>query len=674
VITSPKAIVAGVLAFCALGIAAAEITTSIDGVPSEPRVVPLVARRIDGPAAPVEIKVTVPGTSDVALSEGLWEIRVNDETLWAAPVYVRNVDPAIVRLWPADPLTGSSNGITKLRAQFASLEPDGASGEADCAVAQNAWTCNIPRGRYDLRFSAPGTAPEFRSNVTVKPGASELALRFVAGASLSGRVDADDQPVEGAEVTLRASGPQQVARADRKGFFQFKGLAAGEYSISAKKQLLIAQTRSVKVLAGVAAEVREPLLLDTPKQLTLIVIPPLDPEGEAWRLHFTPTESNVTIEDRASAIGSWTRTGLVAGSYDLTILDGRGGRWKSESLTIGSDDVTLPVAASGVKVRGRVLLGGRPLRAKLSFGGEWGRALESDDDGRFAGEIPVDENDERLIFVEADTPNVVLTVRAKIERNESGESHLLLELPATTLMGRVLTDDGSSAPHALITVSGGADAFEQAFAGSDGTFQIAGLAPGTYKVVADSHERKSKPLSVDLKANEPAEVELVLEREELLRGKMTMGETPVIAATIFVLPRDAWGPIVPQTKTNERGNFQLRLPPGTTIFDGIAVHPAFDTVIARGTVRPDRVAWVPTNQIGGTLIVESREPDNLLLLHKGAEVLARTVANLGGGTVAPDRVTLARLEPGEYAVCSRDKKVCASGYLPPHGMLTLAAK
>jgi hypothetical protein len=635
----------------------------------------LVARRVDAASTAVEIKVPAPGRLDVALPDGLWELRVSSEALWAAPVYVRNVDPAAFRLWPADPLKGTSNGITKLRAQFTPLDPNGASGEAECAVTEKTWTCNLPRGRYDLRFSTAGMAPEYRSNITVKPRAPEIVLRFIEGASLYGRVDANGESAEGAEVTLRGMGPQQTARADRKGFFQFKGLTAGEYSLSAKKKSLVAQTRVVKVLAGIAAEVREPLLLDTPKRLTVLVMPPIDPEGDPWRVRFTPTGSDETVEDRASAIGHWTREGLVAGSYDITILDSRGGRWKSETVTIESEDVTFPVAASGMKVRGRVLAGGRPLRAKLSFDGEWGRMLESDDDGRFAGDIPLAKDEERLIFVQSETPTVSLKVRRKLEPNEAGECDLLLELSGTTLMGRVLKEDRSPEPYALVSVSGNdSEIFEQVSAESDGTFQIAALPPGGYAVIADSSAEQSKRLSVDLKPNEPVEVELVLESRGILRGKMTMGETPVIGATIFVMPRDAWAPFLTDAKTNERGNFVVRLPPGTTIFDGIAIHPAFDTVIARGAMKKDRVAWVPTNQIGGTLIVESSEPADVMLMHRGAEVSAHAVVSRGGGIATQDRVTLVRLEPGEYSVCNRDKKSCASGYLPPYGTLTLALR
>jgi hypothetical protein len=113
------------------------------------------------------------------------------------------------------------------------------------------------------------------------------------------------------------------------------------------------------------------------------------------------------------------------------------------------------------------------------------------------------------------------------------------------------------------------------------------------------------------------------------------------------------------------------MPPGTTIFDGLAIHPAFDTVIARGSVRSGKVVWVQTNQIGGTLVVKSQAPHHVFVMHRGAEFPVTTVAELGGGAVKADEVTLTRLEPGEYSVCTFDKTACAKGYLPPHGSLAL---
>lgn len=669
-----RAILAAVLASCALTAHAAKITTTWAGAAGDaPREIAVQAHRVEGAAESLDFNVAVPGTTDLALSEGLWEVRVAGEGAWAAPAYLRNVDAADLRVWPTMVLQGTTNDIKALRAQFTPAGEDGAKGEVPCVVKEKTWTCRLPIGRYDVRFSSPEMAPEFRLAISAESRKADLALHFVAGASLYGWADA-----AGAEVSLQGNAVQQTTPANTKGFFQFKGLAPGDYLVSARTKGLVAPAQKVRILSGVAAELGEPLHLQAPRELTVLVLPPVDPDGQRWRIRLFPAKSGALVtEERVPEVGQWTRSGLVPGDYDLSLADAQGGQWHSETIPLGSENRIVAVTASGTSISGRVTFGGRPLsNARLSFGGEGGRVLQADEDGRFTGQIPVGDRAERMIFVEADTPSVSRTVHTNIEANHEGKAHLLLELPATTFMGRVVNEDGSPA-EAVLKVTGvtDADVFEQAATETDGTFQITGLDAGTYQVVAETSELRSDLLKIDLTAKEPREVEIVLRHQELLRGKMTIGETPVIAARILAIPRDAkWSTFLPQTTTNERGMFQLRLPPGTTIFDGMATHPAFDTVIARAGVRPGKVVWVQATQIGGTVLVNSKEPHEVLLLHKGAEFPITTVAALSGGTVGAEQVAMTRLEPGEYTVCAFDKTNCASGYLPPHGSLTLTPK
>jgi hypothetical protein len=298
--------------------------------------------------------------------------------------------------------------------------------------------------------------------------------------------------------------------------------------------------------------------------------------------------------------------------------------------------------------------------------------LESDGDGRFEGQIPADDKDERLILLQSDAPRLKRTIRVKFEREDGGGLHARITLPSTTLMGRVVNADRSPEPHAIITVSrDNPDVFEQTFGESDGSFQIAGFDPGTYKVTADGFQKTSKSQAVELRSDQTAEVELVLERYEHLQGRMTAGDGPVIAAELWALPRDAWGPTVPRATTDESGYFQMDLPPGTTTFDGIAIHPAFDIVIGRAVIQKDKQMHIHAQQIGGTLNVETGSDDALLLLHNGGEFSAGWLAGLVGGSVAPGRLTIPRLQPGQYSVCTAKDKKCASGYLAPHGTLTL---
>jgi hypothetical protein len=357
----------------------------------------------------------------------------------------------------------------------------------------------------------------------------------------------------------------------------------------------------------------------------------------------------------------------------IDILTSNGEVWKFQEVTVEHDDVTVAVAALSATITGSVMLGERPLKASLSVGGEGWAKIESDSEGRFTGAIPPSEQEERSVLVEAETPRVRRNIRAHIERDESGGLHLNIKLPATTLMGRVVKQDRSAVPYALLTVSNlDQRNFDQAFGQRDGSFQVAGYEPGTYGVTADSgSEGKSRETTVVLRDGELTEVDLVVEKAETVRGRITIGEVPVIAADIFAFPRDTSAPSIPQARTDESGFFEIVLPPGTTTFDGLVIHPAFDVMFGRSIIQHEKELHIRTQQIGGTVVLEAK-PTNALLLHGGAELYAASLVGLGGGTIAPGRITFPRLEPGHYTACTLDKAKCVTGYLPPHGTLTLS--
>ncbi len=664
---------------------AAHITTSTIAVASGTRVATLRATRVDGTAEPLGRSITLPGTADVTLGAGLWEIRIVGDGLWAPSAELRNEDSTAVRVWPAVTLTGTAKAVSALRLGFIPLDSDGAAGEVDCAVDHEAWKCSVPIGRYDLRFSSSGFAPEFRFAVTVRADAKQLPLNFIPGASLSGRIEAArgvKTSLDGVEVKLTSAAGEsgawkQSVRSSARGFFQFKGVAPGDYSIRGTAKDLTTQSQSVRILAGAAAELNAPLRLDTPKRLTVTVMPRLDPSGQRWRVRLVSNNArlrhgDILAESPLSDTGEWTHPHLIAGEYSIDVLTANGERWKSQEVTIEHDDVTVAVAAVATKITGSIHLGDRPLQASLSFPDEWGVKLHSESDGEFTGEIPPDEHQERVILVEAEMPRVKRTIRAKTEKEEDGRLRLQIRLPATTLIGRVLNADRSPDPHAFITVRGfDPVVFEQVFVEPDGSFQIAGFEPGSYRVIADATGRRSRYVSFELRKDESTEVELTLEPIEPLRGRITVGEIPVIAAYVYVFPRDSWAGEVPQATTNESGYFELELPPGTMTFDGLAVHPAFDIVFGRATLMRDKQMHIRTQQIGGTVVVERKPDDALLLVHNGGEITADWLANLAGGTVAPGRITVPRLQPGQYSACTMKDRKCASGYLPPHGTLTL---
>jgi hypothetical protein len=667
---------------------AAQITTTTTGPAAAARTVIVRAERSDGGAERLERAVPFPGTADLPLGKGLWEVRVIDEHLWAAPAFMRNEDSVAVKVWPTVLLKGTTKGVTTLRAGFKPLEAGGAAGEVDCNVKGDSWLCAIPSGRYDLRFSSAGSAPEFRFDVMLADDPKPMTLEFVRGASLSGRVEAVrgvKLPADGVVVTLTSAGAEGAAwkdavRSNAKGFFQFKGLAPGDYAIRGEgKSGLMTQAARVKMLAGAAAELNASLLLDLPKKLTVTVFPRLDPYGGRWIVSMVSNNprqarGEVLAESPVSNAGDWTHPRLIAGKYTIDILTSKHEVWKAQEVTIEQDDLTLAVAALSSTITGSVTLGERPLKASISFGGENWPKIESDSEGRFIGAIPPGEQEERSVLIEAETPRLRRTIRAHIAKDGSGGLHLNIKLPATTLMGRVVKQDRSTVPDALLTVSSldGPDS-DQAFGEGDGSFQVAGFEPGTYGVTADGGpEGKSRQTKVVLRDGELTEVELVVEKAETVRGRITMGQIPVIAADVFAFPRDTPASSVAHARTDESGFFEIELPPGTATFDGLIIHPAFDVMFGRSTVQHEKQLNIRTQQIGGMLVIESvPTKDLVVLLHGGAEMYASSLADLAGGSIVAGRITLPRLEPGHYTACTIDKK-CVSGYLPPNGTLTLS--
>ncbi|HLE57917.1 MAG TPA: carboxypeptidase-like regulatory domain-containing protein, partial [Rhodothermia bacterium] len=547
-------------------------------------------------------------------------------------------------------------------------------------------------GRYDLRFSSPGWVPEFRFGFDVAAaGGSDLRLQFVKGASLSGWIEAvaRRETVEGTEVSLAVEAREQrrklyLARANAKGWFQFKGIPPGEYLLSASRSRFVSQVHSVKILADRAADLRVPLVLDEPKRLTVQIMPPLDHDGLPWKVRLTRNDprlrfSDVVAEASASNAGEWQREGLIGGTYDVEILCAKGGiwgdgaTWTHQDITIGAEDVTVVVNASPRTLTGRITLGGRPLQSAIQFGGVDGPKLQTDEKGRFAGAIPPgDAAEPQQIIIEADTPQVRRTLMRTIETNDEGRAYLEVDLPATTLMGKVIREDRSPVPQAILNFSGEDHVLDQLMSAGDGGFQIAGLAAGKYRISVDAGDLAGDVYPVILEEGEIVETDLVVKPIVKVSGRITgPGDVPVVAAKVLLFSRDAWHSLLSPRFTNGDGLFEFTLPPGTTMYDGIAAHPAFDVVMARAKIHEGQSIRIRTAQLGGTVTIEAKDPGRLYVVYAGARIPVSVVARMAGGAVELERATLPRMRPGHYSVCNGETLHCVRGDLPPHGSVTL---
>jgi len=82
-----------------------------------------------------------------------------------------------------------------------------------------------------------------------------------------------------------------------------------------------------------------------------------------------------------------------------------------------------------------------------------------------------------------------------------------------TLSGRVVSADGAAVPNAAITIINvNTNASQKSVAGSDGTFSVSGLPPGTYRVEVEmAGFKRTSQQNIELTATGPATLNITLE-------------------------------------------------------------------------------------------------------------------------------------------------------------------
>ncbi len=676
----------------------------------EPAKIRLRAIRTDGSGSPIERMISVPGTATLDLPEGIWELVVESPDFWAAPVYASTKQASSLDLWPVGVFRGTVKTephgmqIKELRVAFAAAAEDtknfAPTGVAPCAVERTQWRCRMPAGVFDVRLLSPGFAAEFRWSQQIREGEEvdwgQLTLR--RGASLFGFVAG----VRGVDFDLgkiavtarpRSLSPETARHSyasipNRRGFFQIIGLPPGDYVIQAAGNGLRSEKRPASIVEDKNAELRSPLLLESPRKIILTIDPASPFEGATWhiRLYAHPTDSSrmeEVVDSNADSHGRWSAE-VTSGRYLLEIGRADESIWSSNEVTVASADVLLNLTVAALKVKGKVTLGDRTLSsARLIFGGENGperQTLVTDEEGRFLGEIPVRKTSGKTweITVDADEPRVHRTAKYEAVEEDDGDLRFLIELPWTIVKGRVVNDDGTAEPQSIVTLrSEDNSVFEQATAGPDGVFELFGFEPGSYRIHADAFQRSSKITGIEARGVETPviEVVLVLEDEVRIRGRVRSASFGVVGARLTALPRDTTAAFVPSASTDANGNFELKLPPQTRTFDLVVVAPGFALSAGRVLVRDEKMLTITVGQSGGGLVLEIPSGD-AVIRHDGAEFPARWLTALSGGSVEMqddfEIASLRDVEAGEYTVCANGR--CRTGIVAPHGSLDLSLR
>lgn len=661
---------------------------------NQPRQVDAQLQRLDANAQTRPLTLSLDTPSDITIGEGTWELIITSPELWSAPVVLSDGRDVALQLRRRGRIVGTVGGGAPasgdLRLTFEQKQ-EGLHGTTTCALRERKWTCDVPAGQLDLQFSLAGFATEFRWGVNVVPEqpANAGKLDFTPGSSLSGSLQLHENQkgtLERTEVSIAHAnaGPgdrvrRLVAVANARGFFQFKGVPPGQYLVRATGKDLVTQPRTVDVIAGVNAALRTPLVMASPRRASITLTPPLDSHGEPWLVELYATSwgpAELIGQSLAAESGLWTSAGLIPGNYLLYVRQKNQALWKIHELIMPADDVALVLPVEGQRIVGRVMLGDRPLAATIQFGSEYGEPLVADESGRFEGIVPKSAESKARILVTSDVPAIRRHVEVEGALTPDGDLSYEIQLPNTTILGRTVDEKGTPIAFAILTVrSFEPDLFEQPSSGEDGSFQLAGYEPGSYRLQAESFKKKSAVVEVDAsESSSLASIDVVLREEEEVRGEVTMGSVRIAAANIYGLPRDTSTSSVPHAQSDVNGRFVLALPPGTRTYDVIAFSPGFATTAGRIVRDPKRILSVETAQHGGTLIVDAPEGSRPVLVRDRGEFSLQWVAQETGGSVRTEdgiqRFVVPNLEPGDYQVCWNGK--CAAVFVPRLATVSLS--
>lgn len=688
------------LALPALDAAAVQVRVVAAGGLRLAETIRATVRRVDGDSASAKSVLLSPTSSTLLdLEPGTWEISADVPDTWADPAYSTAGQDVTLTLWPRATISGllpdKLTSSEQLLVHFAPAGESGPSGRALCTTTARSWSCAIPSGAYDLRFTRSGYATEFRWDVKLAAGtATKLGtLQFTPGSSVIGRVHVESRNarelLRKVEISLAPRGSNAhwgektrtyTSRPDERGFFQVRGLAPGEYDLHARSKDLVANAVRVQIVAGTNAELKEPLVLGPPLRVSVQLDPPLDPEQKPWRVRllrkFGDALDAVAMSS-ATQNGAWSAERLPPDDYLLVVSQQNGAEWKNEQITLRIGDAALPVHVrlDAANIRGRVRLGERPIAAKVHFPDENGVPLIAGEDGRFEGPAPPQKDDHFRVLVTSETPAVKRSLVVPGDRSSSGELTLDIELPRAVIAGRTIKEDRSPEPHAIVTIQSEDDkTFEQMFSASDGVFQFEGFDPGVYFLYAEGDRTRSVQTRVEVDREGIQTTDLVLRREAMIRGRVTMRGMPVAGATVTAFARDVRPSDVHDVKSDAAGWFTLHVPAEATALDFIAFPRGFSVTGARLPNDPKKLLVVEVGQDGGSLTASVPKDYAAMLQYDGAEFSLAWVARQAGGIIedvdAHYRITIPHLESGKYAICHGAK--CVPVFVPPLGQAAVS--
>lgn len=578
--------------------------------------------------------------------------------------------------------------------------------EAACRRNGDSSTCRVPEGRREL-VVLPGSASpllagesDLRAGQVLVVNAPSEAPAALLTASIVGLRSPERMEAAVRYTMSRKNGqaPRQLelqkVSIDASGKLAMRGLAPGRATLSVSSGGSgLTVERAVDLVSGGLVDLGV-IELSPPLQLAVQVTPAVPPGDDAWHVELLREEEGEPAggdgvhylrvqEGEASPSGSWSATGLRPGAHLVRIADAKGNVWWRDAAVDPSKTTVCFADLAFVPIRGRVLVGGQPVAARLRFGSDPAKPdappgnaessavrieLASDAEGRFEGALPFEGTWKLAVAVDAEESPEKPTNRdewtevgsRQVARERSGAPAFLeVDVPDGRVPGSLVDEQGQGVKGTVEFkgVDAGRLSFRRATR-ADGTFDIRRVPEGVYLLRGlhfDGRMSDRVRLEVHDGGSTPPQT-LVLRPTLELRGEVTLAGAPVPGAVVIVvLPGETDSPRV---VTGALGRFDV---PVQNEEVGVAViAPGRPALFARSRVSKaaERIRFELGLERGGLDLDLSRlrlSPEKRLSLNlraNGVEVSLYRVENLLAFFSA-DRpvIELPSLAPGAYEVC-----------------------
>jgi hypothetical protein len=661
---------------------------------------------------PQHVTVASPGWVQLNLAAGEhWQLAVEAPGCWSPPFEIvpdAQGTEVTIGVWPAGKITGAvqcpeteERALPELEAEIRPViqphtstdQPTPPPGAAVCPVSGGRWSCVAPAGRVDVRIASPGYVPHYLWDLDV-PSRGEKAvgtLTMARGASVAGWVSiaSDDRLptlVELIPESLEAGSPTAAQRlsmralktpANRRGFFQFGGVAAGSYAVVARRQgMSSARVAPVSVRGAEEVLLQRTVVLEPLASLSVQVRPALDPLGKPWGLELekaVPLTNFVetVAKGKASALGDWTTSRLESGRYTVQVVDSTGYLSTTRIVDVAGDAGPVTIEFSLVPIEARVLCGDTQLRGMLKLSSKHGgRVLvRSDPEGVFKGTLPEPGQWEAQLACQ-DRPALLNLDTVDVQTPPAGEGVTRLELGGSGLevAGRVVDEEGRPANKAMVRVYRKNTNVAEATASTDDAGSFSACVPEEGEIL----------LRATLAGADSGFVPATVSREEkanklelVLHSKRDL--TIRVSSAGFGIP----GALVRFFGSSFR--LQGEKTTDADVLDVVALCPGYPTVLARVGIAAagTQQVEIPMELPGGTLEIDTPNL-RVWLSHGGAALdLGSLLLPFGVGGIRerdPNTGGIRFLaEIGMYRLCptSLNSPECTSGIVSPGGVLTL---